>query len=80
MIDDILMAPPVTIDDVVSVNDVEALEIYHGTSAPIDYNGLTTCGVVMIWTRDPVAEGQPFSWGKVLFVVGFGVFAIFGPT
>jgi hypothetical protein len=38
-------------------DDVEALEIYHGASTPIEYqhlrdpDGVYPCGVVLIWTR-----------------------------
>ncbi len=68
------------IDEVISAGEVEGIEVYHGTSAPIQYVGMTTCGVVMLWSRDPVSRGRPFSWGRLLFSIGFGVLFVFGPT
>ena len=68
------------IDEVISAGEVEGIEVYHGTSAPIQYVGITTCGVVMLWSRDPVSRGRPFTWGRLLFTVGFGVLFVFGPT
>ena len=67
------------IDEVISAGEVEGIEVYHGTSAPIQYTGMTTCGVVMLWSRDPVSRGRPFSWGRILFSVGFSILFLFGP-
>ena len=32
------------------LNWIEAMEVYHGISTPIQY-GFNSCGVVLIWTR-----------------------------
>ena len=38
--------------DRVSPQEVEAIEVYHGVSTPIEYTSMfSTCGVVLIWTR-----------------------------
>lgn len=44
--------------DVVPPEDLEALEVYQGPNVPIEYLDPTqvdgsSCGVVLIWTRDP---------------------------
>jgi hypothetical protein len=44
--------------EVVRPEDIEALEVYQGANVPIQYNEPirsdgATCGVVLIWTRDP---------------------------
>lgn len=44
-----------TLDDFVA-EDIEALEIYIGTSevpAELDKNGRGVCGAIVVWTRDP---------------------------
>jgi hypothetical protein len=43
--------------DWIRVEDLEAIEVYHGPSTPIEYRGLVDpdgvypCGVVLIWSR-----------------------------
>lgn len=46
-------APQSSVDDVVSVNDVEGIEVYRGlSSVPAEFlNEHARCGVVVIWTR-----------------------------
>lgn len=44
-----------TLDDFVA-EDIEALEVYIGTSevpAELDKNGKGVCGAIVVWTRDP---------------------------
>lgn len=79
VIDGILLSNPVAIDDLLSTIDVEALEIYHHGSLPMRFSGITTCGVVMFWTRDPIAaEGKTLSWKRVVAALGIGVLALLG--
>jgi len=57
----------IRLDDILHPQDVEAVEVYHGSSAPIQYSQFTTCGTIMVWTRETrLMEGQPFSWGRLL--------------
>ncbi len=79
VLDGIRLANPVVLDNILAVNDIEAVEVYQGATTPIEYISITTCGVVMIWTRDPSVQGRGFSWGRVVFIVAFGVVMLFGP-
>ena len=79
VIDGMMLQGPVVIDELLSTMHVEAVEVYHGANAPIRYTGQTNCGVVMVWTRDPVTtEGSPLTWKRVAAVVGLGLLAFFG--
>ncbi len=79
VIDGMMLQGPVVIDELLSTMHVEAVEVYHGATAPIRYAGQTNCGVVMVWTRDPVTtEGRPLSWKRVAAAVGLGLLAFFG--
>jgi hypothetical protein len=61
---------PIAVDELLQVGDIEALEIYHGSSGPVQslrYN----CGTVMAWTREvDRVEGTPFSWRKFFTALG----------
>ena len=79
VLDGIRLANPVLLDNILAVNDIEAVEVYQGATTPVEYISITTCGVVMIWTRDPAVQGRGFSWGRVVFIATFGVLMLFGP-
>ena len=80
VLDGLRLGNPIRIDDIRTVNEVEALEVYQGSETPIQYTNITTCGVIMLWTRDPIAEeGAGFSWGRTITVVAIGIAMIFGP-
>ncbi len=79
VLDGLRLANPILLDNVFSVNDIEAVEVYQGATTPIQYTSITTCGVIMLWTRDPSVQGRGFSWGRVGFIVGFAVLMLFGP-
>lgn len=79
VLDGIVMANPVRIDELFPVMSVEGIEVYHGSGAPIQYTGMTTCGVIILWSRDPTTtEGRALSWARVLTAVGFGVLVVIG--
>ena len=80
VLDGIRLAEPVRLDNILAVNDIEAVEVYQGATTPIEYISITTCGVVMLWTRDPSVQGRGFSWGRVVFIATFGVLMLFGPS
>jgi len=62
---------PVRLDEILHPQDLEAIEVYHGASAPIRYSQFTTCGTIMVWTREPrLMEGQPFSWRRLFGAAG----------
>ena len=79
VIDGMMLTGPVVIDDLVATTQVEAVEVYHGSNVPVRYAGRSGCGVVMVWTRDPVTtEGRPLTWRRALVAAGLGLLAFFG--
>ena len=69
----------IRLDEILHPQDLEAVEVYHGASAPIQYSQFTTCGTIMVWTRETrLVEGQPFSWRRLLAAAGVvaGLFLI----
>jgi hypothetical protein len=57
--DDLRMTPTST---------VEGIEIYRNqTQVPVEYQGRSTCGAVLIWTQigDP-SSGSPLTWRRIL--------------
>jgi hypothetical protein len=69
VLDGIAVSMPGAVDDVLNVNDLEALEVYPGIAGPIQYLG-GTCGTIMAWTREGVG-GSPLTWKRVLAAAGF---------
>lgn len=56
------------VDNLYNPEDLEAIEVHRGAFIPAQYKGLTDCGVLMIWTRDPMnVEGGGWfpSWKKL---------------
>ena len=41
------------IDQLFSVGSIEGIEVYHGGLVPTRYSANTTCGVILVWSRDP---------------------------
>ena len=79
VIDGMMLSGPVVIDDLVATPQVEAVEVYHGSNVPVRFAGQSSCGVVMIWTRDPMTtEGRPLTWRRALVAAGLGLLAFFG--
>ena len=59
-----------SIDDYLTAQEVEAIEVYRGVETPFRF-GSSPCGVVVVWTRvpEPVPDRGPF-WKKLLVAVG----------
>lgn len=59
------------IDDYMTPNEIEAIEVYHGIETPIRF-GNSSCGAVVVWTRvpEPVRGGGSF-WKRFLVAGGF---------
>lgn len=58
---------PIRLDELLNVGDIEAIEVYHGPSAPVQYSPFTTCGTIMVWTRETrLLEGDPLSWKRLV--------------
>lgn len=55
------------LDDLFHPSDIEAIEVYHGASGPVQFSPFTTCGTIMVWTRETsLLEGRAFTWGRLV--------------
>jgi len=71
ILDGVRMSAPVHLDDVLSVSDLEGIEIYSGATSPTEYSH-SSCGTVLAWTRDPGSTGgSPWSWKRAGAAAGF---------
>lgn len=62
---------PVRLDDILRVQDVEAVEVYGGAATPIQYSR-SGCGSILVWTRDPgETGGGAFSFKRL--GIGLGI-------
>jgi outer membrane cobalamin receptor len=76
VLDGVTLSGVSSVDDIVSVHDVEAVEVHSVSTAPA-HIGRSGCGMVMVWTRDGSrADGRPLTWRRVLAAAGF-VAAVF---
>jgi hypothetical protein len=71
---------PISLDELVNVQDIEALEIYHGATSPVQFAQFTTCGTIVVWLRErsAVEFGRPVTWRRlvgVAAVLGFALLA-----
>jgi hypothetical protein len=77
VIDGVALTIPAQIDMLFHPSDLEAIEVYHGPTAPIEYNARSTCGTIMVWTRNPPEPtGHNISFKKLLVIVGFATLAV----
>lgn len=69
-VDGVRMRPPFGVDDFLSAEDVEAIEVYRGIEGPPDYSE-GSCGSVVVWTRRGAGDnGRPFTWTRLFMLVG----------
>jgi hypothetical protein len=62
---------PILLDELLQISEVEAIEVYHGASAPLQFTQFSTCGTIVVWTREArLMEGKPFSWKRLLAAGG----------
>jgi hypothetical protein len=80
VLDGALLSGFVILDETFPINGVEGIEVYHGSSVPIEYSGMTTCGVIMLWSRDPsTGDGRAFTWKRLAVAIGLGgIIALLG--
>lgn len=72
VVDGITLSGVYSIDDVLSVHDVEAVEVHSIGSAPAEHTRSSSCGAVLVWTRDGSGtDGRPITWRRVLIAAGF---------
>ena len=59
-----------TLDDYLSSNEVEAIEVYRGVETPLRF-GSNSCGAIVVWTRVPetISDSRPF-WKRFLVAAG----------
>lgn len=71
-LDGVPLQGPVALDQILTVNDIEAVEVHSGTFFPTR-PGVRSCGTVMIWTREGISgeAGHGLSLKRLLAV---GVF------
>jgi hypothetical protein len=68
------------LDDFLTGDDIEGIEVYHGLSqGPGDYHDTTGCGVILVWARRGATDGEKFSWRRLIGagVVTFILFMMF---
>jgi len=68
---------PVPLDEILSADDLEAVEVYSGGHTPV-HVPTTSCGAVLIWTREGGFDekGHPLTWKRLLAAGAFVAFAI----
>lgn len=72
VVDGVTLSGVYSIDDIVSAHDVEAVEVHSIGSAPAEFSRSSSCGSVLVWTRDGSGvDGQPITWRRVLVAAGF---------
>jgi 5-hydroxyisourate hydrolase-like protein (transthyretin family) len=60
-----------TVDEVLSVDDLEGLEVYRGITVPAQFTTRSGCGAIVAWTRQPgVVAGDPLTWARAVMGVG----------
>jgi hypothetical protein len=78
-VDGVALVTPARIDMLFRPRDLEAIEVYHGPTAPIEYNGRSTCGTIMVWTRnppEPAGHNMSIAFKKLAFIVGIATLAV----
>jgi outer membrane cobalamin receptor len=79
IIDGVRLSQSEGLDRLVSPNNVESVEIYHGLNLPVEY-GMHSCGGVVIWTRrGGTEEGfEPLGnfWTRALMAGGALILAL----
>lgn len=72
VVDGVTLSGVYSIDDVVSAHDVEAVEVHSIGSVPLELARSSSCGAVLVWTRDGSGvDGRPITWRRVLVAAGF---------
>ena len=76
VIDGVRLGPVPRIEDVLSVESVEGIEVFGPGATPVQYSR-SNCGVVLAWSREPGAEGgTSLSWWSVAAAVGFAALVL----
>jgi hypothetical protein len=71
IVDGVRTVQGTSVDDLLGLHDVEAIEVYRGSTAPSQYTH-SSCGAILVWTREPGSrDGRPFSWKRAMAAAGF---------
>ena len=77
ILDGVRMTSPVRLDDILHVSDLEGIEVYSGSTSPMQYSH-SSCGTVLAWTREPGSRGgSPWSWKRAGAAAGFLLLGFF---
>ena len=58
-------------DDLLHPMDVEAVEVYHGVTLPVEV-GSDPCGAIVVWTRPGERDaGHGSFWKRFFFALTF---------
>ncbi len=77
VLDGVPLVGDTAVDDILSVMDIEAVEVHSGVLYPSRGMG-SSCGTVMIWTREGSRSevGHPMTWRRAGVVAGFVLMSI----
>jgi len=77
VLDGVPLVGATSVDDIVSVMDIEAIEVQSGVMFPSRGMG-SACGTVMIWTREGDRDelGRPMTWRRAAVAAGFVLLAV----
>jgi hypothetical protein len=77
VLDGVLLVNPTSVDDIVHVGDIEAVELQSGAYLQTR-PGASPCGTITIWTREGGRdeEGHPMTWRRWLAAGGFVLLAL----
>lgn len=77
VLDGVPLVGPTSVDDIVHVGDIEAVEVQSGAHFQTR-PGASPCGTVTIWTREGGRDenGRPMTWRRWLAVGGFVLLAL----
>ena len=76
VVDGMRMMTEEGMDDILPTMDLEAVEVYHSASLPVEF-GSSPCGAIVVWTRrgEPSVGGGSF-WRRFAFALGFSFLAL----
>lgn len=64
------LMPNESLDTYVSIESIEGIEVYKGAQLAGAYHDAGGCGLILVWTRRGTTEGHPFSWARLLVLLG----------
>ncbi len=75
-VDGMRLTTPEGMDSLLRPMDLEAVEIYHGVSLPVEF-GSNSCGAIVAWTRrGGPSQGQSSFWKKMIIGAALGLLAL----